>query len=77
MSATQTSTDTLKTTLSGAKYNTAVVENHEFVPPKDFVLPDNLVSVPINPKGPTEVPVKTYFDYSKPENEVRCRSMPF
>lgn len=70
-STTQTVTENVKYALSGARYHTAAIENPDFVPPSDFQFPDNLQPVPINPKGPTEVPVKTYLDYSKPENEVR------
>ncbi|ETN44609.1 uncharacterized protein HMPREF1541_10279 [Cyphellophora europaea CBS 101466] len=73
MALTETTTDSVKTTLSGARYHTCVVENHDFVPPKDFEFPGNLVPVQINPKGPTEVPVKTFVDYSKPENEYRYK----
>lgn len=40
------------------------------MPPKDFKFPDALKEVPINPKGPTEVPLKTAREYT-PENVGR------
>ncbi|KIX02484.1 uncharacterized protein Z518_08425 [Rhinocladiella mackenziei CBS 650.93] len=38
--------------------------NPDFVPPKDFELPSTLAEVPLNPKGPTEIPQKTARDYN-------------
>lgn len=58
------------TRLETQRYHTSLVENHDFVPPADFVIPGNLEQVPINPVGPTEIPVKTTLDYTKEDVEV-------
>ena len=53
--------------VQAARYHTSAVPNPDFEPPKDFKFPDGLREVPINPKGPTEVPMKTLLDYDKVE----------
>lgn len=45
--------------------HTSCIPNPDFIPPEDFVFPPTLQEVPINPKGPTEIPVKTHCDYTK------------
>ncbi|KIW01858.1 uncharacterized protein PV09_06707 [Verruconis gallopava] len=50
--------------LAAAKIYTSCVPNLDFVPPPDFKIPESLQQVPINPRGPTEIPLKTQHDYS-------------
>ncbi|KAH7025654.1 uncharacterized protein B0I36DRAFT_375758 [Microdochium trichocladiopsis] len=77
-----TSTGTEPATIRMPRYHTSLVENRAFVPPKDFEFPAGLKQVPINPQGPTEVPVQTALDYSKddipeplgPYEHVDCAS---
>lgn len=66
MSQTQTTSSIIHgaTTLSLPRYHTSLVENFGYVPPEDFTFPDALKEVPINPKGPTEVPLKTAKEYT-------------
>ena len=61
--------------LDAQRYRTSLIENPDFVPPAHFEVPANLEQVPINPVGPTEIPVKTTLDYSKDDVEVRTSSM--
>ncbi len=47
------------------KYHSSLKEpNLNYVPPKDFKVPGNTDAVPINPKGPTELPQTLNVDYS-------------
>jgi len=43
--------------------------NLNYVPPKDFKVPGNTVAVPLNPKGPTELPQTLNVDYTNYEFE--------
>lgn len=49
---------TTATTRADSTYKTWLVPNDEFIPPKDVQIPPSLAEVPINPKGPTEIPLK-------------------
>lgn len=48
----------------GSKWFTGTKPNHDFIPPKDFRFPGNTTEVPINPKGPTEIPQSLTADYN-------------
>ncbi|RDW83530.1 TauD-domain-containing protein [Coleophoma crateriformis] len=48
----------------GSKWFTGTKPNHDFIPPKDFRFPGNTTAVPINPKGPTEMPQTLTADYT-------------
>ncbi|KAI9710160.1 MAG: hypothetical protein M1820_002962 [Bogoriella megaspora] len=54
-----------------SKVYTSYIPNADFVPPKDFVFLSSLQEVPINPKGPTEIPEKTKRDYAKEEYKYK------
>lgn len=49
------------------KVHTSYVSNLEFTPSENFSFLPTLQEVPINPKGPTEIPLKTRRDYTKDE----------
>ncbi|KAH8172501.1 lamB/YcsF family protein [Sarocladium implicatum] len=59
--------------LDAQRYRTSLIENPDFVPPAHFEVPANLEQVPINPVGPTEIPVKTTLDYSKDDVEYKYK----
>ncbi|KAF3400166.1 Alpha-ketoglutarate-dependent sulfonate dioxygenase [Penicillium rolfsii] len=52
-----------------SKIRTCVVSPMDWEPPKDFVFPSTMVELPLNPRGPTEVPQKTRRDYAKEDYE--------
>ena len=62
----------LNTTLDvKSKIHTSFTPNETFVPPEDFAFLLTLQEVPINPKGPTEIPMKTKHDYAKDDYKYK------
>ena len=47
-----------------SKIDTSFTPNANFLPPEDFAFLPTLQRVPINPKGPTEIPLKTQLEYT-------------
>ncbi|KAJ9131792.1 TauD-domain-containing protein [Pleurostoma richardsiae] len=47
-----------------SKIRTCLVTPEDWVPPADFKFPDTMVEMPLNLRGPTEVPQKTQRDYA-------------
>jgi sulfonate dioxygenase len=72
MSTTITGTQSSPTvTVTAGKIFTSCVPNPDFVPPQGFKFPSSLQEVPINPKGPTEIPLKTQHDYTKEDYKYK------
>ena len=51
--------------------HSSCVANPDFVAPEDFAFLPNLQEVPINLKGPTEIPYKTRCNYTKEDYEYK------
>jgi sulfonate dioxygenase len=62
-----TASTTMAPVIAVNRVHTSHVPNPDFIPPADYKLPENFQQVTINPKGPTQVPLKTARDYSKEE----------
>ncbi len=63
---------TLNTTLDvNLKIHTSFKLNVNFVPPEDFAFLPILQEVLINPKGPTEIPLKTQHDYTNDDYKYK------
>ncbi len=45
-------------------YNCWLKPNVNFVPPANFRYPDAVAELPLNPKGPTELPWKLHWDFT-------------
>ncbi|KAK9233718.1 hypothetical protein V1525DRAFT_415617 [Lipomyces kononenkoae] len=78
MAQTTTTTETTVAhlALQPTKYRTSHVPNHDFVPPKDFKFTANMVEVPLNPLGSTEIPRATFGNYGK-ENYKYHEYLPY
>ena len=63
---------TLNTTLDvSSKIHTSFKPNTNFVPPANFAFLPTLQEVLINPKGPTEIPLKTQYDYTNDDYKYK------
>ena len=64
---------TLDNTLDvNSMIHTSFTPNADFVPPEDFAFLPTLQEVPISPKGPTEIPMKTQHDYTKDDYKYKA-----
>ena len=62
----------LNTTLGvNSTIHTSFTPNTDFVPLEEFAFLPTLQEVPVNPKGPTEIPMKTQHNYTKDDYKYK------